>query len=556
MQEEVNTVHEVKLLANAVAGRAVDLVATDGARAWTDGHTIFLTEASERDRRGMVVAQAALIAAESFEPQIVRRLTARRRVRLRYLTLEVLRAIELLEDLAPPAVKRRVREAYSTAAPRSAGESLARASSNEPVPEAPLWMGTIKPSRILRAGPSVPETLPFVVRIAPVDEELDEDHGSGTSRMRDFLSTIGLRPPAPDTGKTLVAAGQRGAGRAGGEMVAAGRPVARSRTTRLALDSLAHMPAMLQPPGGGHRYPEWDWRQGAHRKDWCVVREHDPRSRELVAVNRSDDPRLRRELARLGLADERRRGQPDGDSLDLTALVDHVVDTSTGSSDEARVYEARTRTSHDLGVVVLLDVTGSTADSGEGAKVFDAQREVAARLIDALDELGDRVAGYGFHGWGRSGVRFARIKRFDDRFDRAAQQRLASLEPGGFTRLGAAIRHASHLLVEGSGTVNRLLVVVGDGRPYDDDYEHRYAQEDSRRALSESVLQGVACSCVSVKTDTDDEILERVWGHVPYLRLEQVADLHREVVPLFRRSLRQAASAGKDGRSTLRPHHQ
>ncbi len=179
------------------------------------------------------------------------------------------------------------------------------------------------------------------------------------------------------------------------------------------------------------------------------------------------------------------------------------------------MYELKRRTAHDLGVLILLDSTGSTGESEEGRRVFDEQRALAARLTAGFDELGDRVACHGFQSWGRHAVNYLRVKGFDDRYDHAAQRRLAALEPGGFTRLGAAIRHGTHLLATKAGTSNTLLVVVGDGLPYDDGYEQRYAQEDCRRALREAVIAGVGCACVSVRSATEPEVIERVWGNVP-----------------------------------------
>src|SRR5262249_44215791 len=155
------------------------------------------------------------------------------------------------------------------------------------------------------------------------------------------------------------------------------------------------------------------------------------------------DHRLRRELGRLGLRHERHRRQVDGDVIDVTALVEAVVDRASGHPADLRVYETKRRTAHDLGVLVLLAATGSTGESAEGRKVFDDQRLLAARLTAALEQLGDRVAAYGFYSRGREAVRFLRVKGFDDRYDHAARRRLAALTPGGYTRLGAAIRHAT-----------------------------------------------------------------------------------------------------------------
>lgn len=148
-------------------------------------------------------------------------------------------------------------------------------------------------------------------------------------------------------------------------------------------------------------------------------------------------------------------------------------------------------------------------------------------------------------------MQFLRVKGFDDRDDRAAQHRLAALEPGGFTRLGAAIRHATHLLADKAGAASTLLV-VGDGLPYDDGYEHRYAQEDCRHALEEAVVAGVACACVSVRSAT--EIMENVWGNVPHRSLERTSELAAHVTPLFRGALKEVAASRRIIGTETRPH--
>src|SRR5581483_8817902 len=119
----------------------------------------------------------------------------------------------------------------------------------------------------------------------------------------------------------------------------------------------------------------------------------------------------------------------------------------------------------DLGVLVLLDASGSTGAGSGVTRVFEQQRRLADALTGALDRLGDRVATYAFYSRGRDQVRFLRVKEFDHRYDRSARLRLAALEPGGYTRLGAAVRHATHLLGTRAGTASTLLVIIGDGLP-------------------------------------------------------------------------------------------
>src|SRR5206468_1888497 len=79
-------------------------------------------------------------------------------------------------------------------------------------------------------------------------------------------------------------------------------------------------------PAGGRRYPEWDHSRRSYRRDWCTVAEFDPRPpQEERPLDAIDDRRLRQELARLGLTHQRYRRQPEGDALDVTALIEYVV---------------------------------------------------------------------------------------------------------------------------------------------------------------------------------------------------------------------------------------
>ena len=78
------------------------------------------------------------------------------------------------------------------------------------------------------------------------------------------------------------------------------------------------------------------------------------------------------------------------------------------------------------------------------------------------------------------------------------RRRIAGLEPDGFTRAGAAIRHATAALAR-QAVRHRLLLLLSDGRPNDvDQYEGRYGVEDTRAAVAEARLQGVHVFCLTV----------------------------------------------------------
>ena len=249
---------------------------------------------------------------------------------------------------------------------------------------------------------------------------------------------------------------------------------------------------------------------------------------------------VRRPLARLGMGLHRRHRQPQGDDIDIDAAVEARVEVRAGSvPDEAHLDSLRRR--RDLSVLLLLDVSGSTAEPGTvGRTVHQQQRAVITDLAVALHDLGDRVALYAYYSQGRTAVNMVPVKRFDDHLDARVIRRLNSLEPGAYSRLGAAIRHGAAVLESRGGTSRRLLVVVSDGLAYDHGYERAYGAADARRALTEARRRGTGCVCLTVGASTDVSTLKKVFGsaaHATIARPEQLAGI---VGPLFRSAIRSA----------------
>ena len=120
--------------------------------------------------------------------------------------------------------------------------------------------------------------------------------------------------------------------------------------------------------------------------------------------------------------------------------------------DEA-VYLDSLRRRRDLSVLLLLDVSGSAAEPGSlGRTVHQQQRAVAAALTVALHDLGDRVALYAYYSQGRAAVNLLPVKRFGEGLSTLVVKRLNSLQPGAYSRLGAAIRHGSAIVEADGGT--------------------------------------------------------------------------------------------------------
>jgi nitric oxide reductase activation protein len=296
------------------------------------------------------------------------------------------------------------------------------------------------------------------------------------------------------------------------------------------------------PDPDGIAYPEWDFRAGAHRSDWCSVLERDPAPRpDSEPIHVPANRPLLRAAVRVTTARERHNRQSTGDALDLAALVRFEVMRRAGETPDGRVFQARLPTASDLSVLLLLDCSGSAAETAGAQPIFEHQRLVAAQFLGAFVAAGARVAAYGFSSRGRT-LEFLRVKAFDDGYAQPARQRLACLQPSGYTRMGAAIRHATHVLKTVGGTGRSLLVVISDGLPYDDDYEGAYAEQDTRHALEEAAARGVGCACFTVESPTNPSVLERLWGSATYVQLSTERRWTDPVEAALSSAMRTAAS--------------
>jgi len=297
----------------------------------------------------------------------------------------------------------------------------------------------------------------------------------------------------------------------------------------------------VQTAADGVTYPEWDVTRKSYRPAWCTVREVEPTIKASATQAIDDAISVRRPLSRLGMGLHRRHRQSQGDDIDIDAAVEARVEVRAGSVPDEAVYLDSLRRRRDLSVLLLLDVSGSAAEPGTvGRTVHEQQRAAVANLTVALHDLGDRVALYAYYSQGRGAVSMVPVKRFDDHLDAQVIRRLNSLEPGAYSRLGAAIRHASAVLEARGGTSRRLLVVLSDGLAYDHGYERAYGAADARRALTEARRRGTGCVCLTIGAGTDVQSLRRVFGSTAHATIARPDQLAGVIGPLFRSAVRSA----------------
>lgn len=300
---------------------------------------------------------------------------------------------------------------------------------------------------------------------------------------------------------------------------------------RLSLD-LAPQDVEHERLAGRFTYPEWDHRSRRMMPDHTSVLE----AEGAAAAGFVPDPRLvarvRRQFEPLHPRRVLLSRQIDGDDLDLDAAVASRVTIRAGASGSDRIWQSSRKSARDLSVAFLMDCSRSTeAAIGDGS-VIDTARHALAALAAGIDTAGDRLAIWGFASLRRDRVFLTRAKRFDEPMSPAVVQRIGGFRPGHYTRLGAAIRHASAMLGQETAA-RRLLLVLTDGKPNDlDHYEGTHGIEDSRMAVREARALGHAVHGIVVDADGQDWFA-RIFGRGGFTLLPDPGRLPRALPEIY-----------------------
>jgi hypothetical protein len=287
-------------------------------------------------------------------------------------------------------------------------------------------------------------------------------------------------------------------------------------------------------------YPEWDYRIEDYRMNWCrvVERPADPGPDDFVTETLASHQSTAKSLRRLfeGLrppAFRRVAGQSDGEEVDLDAVVRRAGELRVGMEGDDRLYIRREKRDRNVAVAFLIDISGSTSrDLGTGRRVIDIEKEGLVLLCEALDAIGDQYGLYAYSGQGRSRVEFLTIKDFDDRLGVATAHRLGGLTPRHQNRDGAVIRHATAKLLSREAK-NRVLMLLSDGRPLDDQYKDDYSLEDTKAALREARQRGVETFCLTIDRDAE-EYLRRMYADARHCVIDRIEALPRELPRIYR----------------------
>jgi len=223
-----------------------------------------------------------------------------------------------------------------------------------------------------------------------------------------------------------------------------------------------------------------------------------------------------------------KRHLEDGSDLDVDQYIEFHLDRRIGKASDARVFRELQPGFRDVSTALLLDGSASLG-AGHG-RVFKLELACADALCHAMSIARERHGLFVFNGKTRHRVDVTCLRDFTD--VHSVMPSDLGLTTGGYTRLGAPLRHLTSRLLE-QPSERRLLIVIGDGLLSDEGYEGRYAWADAAHAVQEADDTAVSVYYIGVG-HTKVDPLPDVFGPRRSTRIHRVEDLPRALAHVHR----------------------
>lgn len=287
-------------------------------------------------------------------------------------------------------------------------------------------------------------------------------------------------------------------------------------------------------------YPEWEYNSRHYLPDWVSLYEHLHPQGDAAEIDRllQKHAALAKKLQKIidllkPQQKVRVRYQEEGAELDLDVALRSLIDFKSGAQPDPRINMSHKNDGRSVAVSLLLDLSASLGDVPPGCEQtkLELSREAVSLLAWAVEKMGDPFAIGGFHSDTRHDVRYLHIKGYREHWDAQVKGRLAAMEAGYSTRMGAALRHAGHYLAHQQAD-KKLLLVLTDGEPADIDMDDpRALIEDARVAVRELDGEGIYTYCINLDPGADDYVAD-IFGK-RYTVIDNVARLPERLPQLF-----------------------
>jgi nitric oxide reductase NorD protein len=284
-------------------------------------------------------------------------------------------------------------------------------------------------------------------------------------------------------------------------------------------------------------YDEWDFSKRHYKPKFCKVYPKTLLKKDrdyyvkTIETNKSTLNGLRKMLTTVNNKYQQQRRQTQGDEFDIDAITDFYVDVHSGHTPSEKIYLSTRKKEKDLSILLLLDISLSSDSYAAGNRVIDVEKMVSILFGEILDEFQIDFSIDCFFSNTRNHSSYISIKDFEDKWDEA-KFRVGAVEPSGYTRIGAALRHSGAMLSKRE-TKNKWVILISDGKPNDyDRYEGKYGINDVKQALRELNEQNINSYALAIEAQAK-YYLPQMFGQNHYQILTTPDELLQSLVKLY-----------------------
>ncbi len=295
--------------------------------------------------------------------------------------------------------------------------------------------------------------------------------------------------------------------------------------------------AEVDEKGYHHRYDEWDGGKKIYKENFCKVY---PKTQlktdgdyylKTITKNASTLMGLRKMLTNVNNKMQQQKKQTQGEEFDIDALTDLYVDVHARRTPSDKIYISNRKKEKDLSILMLLDISLSSDGYAAGNRVIDVEKEVSILFGEILHEFDIDFSIDSFYSKTRNYSTYLTVKDFDENWDKA-KLKIGAIEPNGYTRIGAALRHAGARLDKRS-TKNKWVILISDGKPNDyDKYEGKYGISDVKQALRELNSKNINSYALAIEAEAK-YYLPQMFGQNHYQILTTPVELLQSLVKLY-----------------------
>ena len=285
------------------------------------------------------------------------------------------------------------------------------------------------------------------------------------------------------------------------------------------------------------KYNEWDYSKKAYKDSFCKVypisqvKTNTDYYSKTIADKTSVLTGLRKMLTNVNNKMQQHRRQSQGDEFDIDATTDMITDVLSKKTPSENIYLSSRKKEKDISILLLLDISLSSDGYAAGNKIIDVEKQVSILFGEILNEFNIDFSINCFFSKTRNYSTYLTIKDFDEDWQKA-KYKIGAVEPQGYTRIGAALRHSGALL-DKRESKNKWVIFISDGKPNDyDKYEGKYGINDVKQALKELKQKQINSYALAIEAQAK-YYLPHMFGQNHYQILTHPDDLLKSLVKLY-----------------------